>query len=112
EEKYDILSRAIDSARKKTTDLTQLVSTVNEFSSGSENKITMDLKAKAQDVLMLLEAKRKEKDFVEITVEAPDEPLMFEGFNSVLQAMTNIVSNALDAVEGERGEIKITLSQT
>ncbi|MCB0272664.1 MAG: response regulator [Bdellovibrionales bacterium] len=112
EEKYDVLDRAIHGAVKKTENLTQLISTVNEYSSGSENKNKMDVKQKIEDALMLLEAKRKEKDFIEITKTFPEKEVMVEGYNSLLQVMTNLIANAIDAVEKTTGHIHIELSQT
>jgi signal transduction histidine kinase len=113
EDKYETLERAITSARKKTDNLTELISTVNEYSSGSEMKTKVDLKKKTQDVLNLLENKRKEKNFLQVEVHMPEEDLMVEGFNSIQQAMMNLISNAFDATDNKQTDrIDIYLSKT
>ncbi|MEZ4819154.1 MAG: HAMP domain-containing sensor histidine kinase [Bdellovibrionota bacterium] len=111
-EYHDVLERAITSARKKTKTLTELISSVNEYSSGSENKVKMDLKLKLEDVLIMLGSREKIKILFVLKKQYPDEDIVVQGYNSLLQALVNIVGNAIDAVDKENGEIMIVLSQT
>lgn len=101
-EKIDAVGGLIDKGYKQTVDLFKAI---DRYASGSENKTVISIEEVVGDTVTLLEEKIRVKG---ITVEVGDlKNLSFEGYNEFREAILNIISNAVDAVEANKGKIVI-----
>jgi signal transduction histidine kinase len=101
-EKIDAVGGLIDKGYKQTVDLFKAI---DRYASGSEKRSLISIDEVLQDTLTLLEEKIRIKGVV---VEVGDvKDITFEGYNEFREAVLNIISNALDAVEANTGKIQI-----
>jgi|GEM_PF-282573 len=85
-----------------------LIKAMNTHASGSKNKTELHLDALIQSALDLIEGKRKAKGDIFIAVTG-DKGIKLQGYAALQSVISNLLSNALDAVE-DRPRPKIVLN--
>lgn len=111
---YNVLvtEKLVDDIHESTRRISSLVGAVKSYSHmdrGSERERT-DLEASIRNTLTILNFKLKKKK-IEVSLEAPKElpnPCVYAG--ELNQVWTNVIDNAIDAME-EEGKLSIRLSQ-
>jgi signal transduction histidine kinase len=102
QEKIQAVGELVGKGYEQTLDLFKAI---DRYASGDTQKNTISLKEVIHDSVTLLEEKIRLKN---IALEVVDlENLSFEGYNEFREAVLNIISNAIDAVEEGKGKIKI-----
>ncbi|MBO6522753.1 MAG: cyclic nucleotide-binding domain-containing protein [Balneolaceae bacterium] len=95
----------IEDSATRISDLVSSVKTYSHMDRGSDKEV-VDLRKMLKSTITMLNHKSKQKK-VEISMDIPDTLPEFCGFVSELnQVWTNLIDNAIDAVD-ESGEIKI-----
>lgn len=98
----------IEDSATRISDLVSSVKTYSHMDRGTD-KEAVDLQKMMKSTITMLNHKSKQKK-VQISTEIPNDLPQFCGFVSELnQVWTNLIDNAIDAVD-EEGEIKITAS--
>ncbi len=98
----------IEDSATRISDLVSSVKTYSHMDRGSDKEV-VDLQKMLKSTITMLNHKSKQKK-VEISIEIPDNLPVFSGFVSELnQVWTNLIDNAIDAVD-DGGEIKIEAS--
>ncbi|MFV1885578.1 MAG: ATP-binding protein [Balneola sp.] len=98
----------IEDSATRISDLVASVKTYSHMDRGTD-KEPVDLQKMLKSTITMLNHKSKQKK-VQISTDIPDDLPEFCGFVSELnQVWTNLIDNAIDAVE-EEGEIKISAS--
>jgi signal transduction histidine kinase len=101
-EKVEALGGLIGKGYEQTLDLFKAI---DRYASGSEQKSPISIEEVFHDTLTLLEEKIQSKN---ISVQKGDfKNISFDGYNEFREAILNIVSNAVDAVEKDVGAITI-----
>lgn len=101
-EKIDAVGGLISKGYDQTLDLFKAI---DRYASGSERKTMISIEEVLTDTLTLLEEKIKSKN---ISVQVGNVAgVAFEGYNEFREAILNIVSNSVDAVEAGKGAITI-----
>lgn len=101
-DKVEALGGLIGKGYEQTLDLFKAI---DRYASGSEQKTPISIEEVFHDTLTLLEEKIQSKN---ISVHKGDfKNISFDGYNEFREAILNIVSNAVDAVDKDVGAITI-----
>ena len=102
QEKIQAVGELIGKGYNQTLDLFRAI---DRYASGSDKKTVISIDEIVKDTVTLLEEKITLKN---ITVKTHGvSTLSFEGYNEIREAILNIISNAVDAVESGQGKIDI-----
>ena len=72
---------------------------------------TIDIRAEAEDALRMVEARVDERGIETRVVQEGDVPRILADRESLRSVLTNLVINAVEAIDGEGGSVSINLSQ-
>lgn len=103
--KTDMLNQAFDIAVRATERIRTLVKAMGNYSTGSKQRIEISLSEAIDEALELVEHKRKVAQVVVSRTE--DRSLKILGYASLNQVFVNLFANAIEAIEGEGGEIHV-----
>lgn len=102
QDKIEAVGGLIDKGYRQTVDLFKAI---DRYASGSDKKGEISIEEVFHDTLTLLEDKITMKN---IAIDVGNlKGIKFEGYNEFREAILNIVSNAVDAVEVESGKITV-----
>ena len=105
-----IIQESFRDVRNCVIRMNDMIDAIGNYSTGSGKIGGVDLVATVKHALRLLESKRNEKGVV-IRLSGA-QAVTVQAFSAIVQVITNVLDNAIDAVSEKAGRVEITVTET
>jgi signal transduction histidine kinase len=113
ETKRETFIRLTDQLKSEVARINRHVTDFLKYSRPSKLELQgVDIRAEAEDALRMVEARVDERGIETAIVQDGDLPRIMADRESLRSVLTNLVINAVEAIDGGGGSISINLSQT
>lgn len=111
--KRETFVRLTDQLKSEVARINRHITDFLKYSRPSKLELQgVDVRAEAEDALRMVEARVDERGIETTIVQEGDLPRILADRESLRSVLTNLVINAVEAIDGDGGSISINLSQT
>lgn len=112
ESKRDTFVRLTDQLKSEVARINRHITDFLKYSRPSKLELQgVDLRAEAEDALRMVEARVEERGIETRIIQESQLPRILADRDSLRSVLTNLVINAVEAIDGEGGSVSINLTQ-